>query len=45
MKKWITTLAVIGSVAVVGVIIHQIRQDLSEDAELWKSVTDTPALG
>ncbi len=44
MKKWITTLALVGTVVVVGLVVRQIVQDLSTDAELWKSVTDEPAL-
>ena len=44
MKKWITTLAVVGGLVAAGLVIRQIAQDLSENAELWKSVTDEPAL-
>ncbi|QWW19581.1 hypothetical protein I6B53_00045 [Schaalia sp. 19OD2882] len=44
MKKWVTTLALVGTAVAVGLVVRQIVQDLSTDAELWQSVTDTPAL-
>ncbi|MCD4550106.1 MULTISPECIES: DLW-39 family protein [unclassified Schaalia] len=44
MRKWITTLTVVSGVLVAGLVIRQIMQDLSDNANLWKSVTDEPAL-
>ena len=42
MKKWITTLVAVASAVVVGLVIRQVVQDLSDNADLWTSVTDNP---
>ena len=42
MKKWITTLVAVGSAVAVGLVIRQVVQDLSDNADLWTSVTDNP---
>jgi hypothetical protein len=43
VKKWITTLAAVGTAAAIGLVVRQIGQDLSTNAELWRSVTDDPS--
>ena len=40
MKKWATCLVAVGSAVVVGLVVRQIVYDLSDNAELWTSVTD-----
>ncbi|MDN6619863.1 MAG: DLW-39 family protein, partial [Corynebacterium variabile] len=40
MKKWIATLSAVGAAAAIGLVIRQIGEDLSTNAELWRSVTD-----
>lgn len=42
MKKWVGTTVLVVAVAAVGLAARQIVQDLSDNAELWKSVTDEP---
>ena len=42
MKKWITALSAVTVAVAVGVVIRQIFEDLSDNVELWKSVTDEP---
>ena len=44
MKKWITTLVVVGGLVAVGLVVRQIVEDLSDSVDLWQSVTDEPAL-
>ena len=39
MKKWVTC-CVVGSVVAVGIAVRQILVDLSDNADLWTSVTD-----
>ena len=41
MKKWVTCCVVVGSAVAVGLVVRQILVDLSDNANLWKSVTDT----
>ena len=40
MRKWVG--ATVVAAAAVGVAVRQVMQDLSDNAELWKSVTDEP---
>lgn len=40
MKKWVGTTVLVVALAAVGVAVRQVMQDLSDNAELWKSVTD-----
>ena len=40
MKKWVTCCVAVGSVVAVGIVVRQILVDLSDNADLWKSVTD-----
>ena len=40
MKKWATCLVAVGSAVAVGLVVRQIVHDLSDNAELWTSVTD-----
>lgn len=40
MNKWVFSALAIGTTVVTGLIIHQVVQDLSDCAKLWKSVTD-----
>lgn len=42
MKKWITALSAVAAAVAVGVVVRQILEDLSDNVELWKSVTDEP---
>lgn len=44
MKKLAKGLILVATVSAVGLVVRQIVQDLSEDARLWKSVTDEPVL-
>lgn len=41
MKKWFTCCVAVGSVVAVGIVVRQILVDLSDNADLWTSVTDT----
>ncbi|MGP1497174.1 DLW-39 family protein [Schaalia odontolytica] len=41
MKKWVTCCVAVGSVVAVGIVVRQILVDLSDNVDLWKSVTDT----
>ena len=41
MKKWVTCCVAVGSVVAVGIVVRQILIDLSDNVDLWKSVTDT----
>lgn len=43
MKKWITTLAAVGTAAAMGLVVRQVMEDLSTNADLWRSVTDDPS--
>jgi len=43
VKKWIATLAAVGTAAAIGLVIRQIGQDLDTNAALWRSVTDDPS--
>ena len=40
MKKFVKTLSLVACVAVVGHVVRQICQDLSDNEELWTSLTD-----
>ena len=40
MKKGIRVLSTLAAAVVIGVVVRQIFQDLSDNAELWESVTD-----
>ena len=40
MKKFVKTLSLVASVAAVGLVVRQICQDLSDNEELWTSLTD-----
>ncbi len=40
MKKWVTCCVAVGSVVAVGIVVRQILVDLSDNADLWMSVTD-----
>ena len=40
MKKLVTCCVAVGSVVAVGVVVRQILVDLSDNADLWMSVTD-----
>ena len=40
MKKWVTCCVAVGSVVAVGIVVRQILVDLSDNVDLWKSVTD-----
>ncbi|MBB6333573.1 DLW-39 family protein [Schaalia hyovaginalis] len=40
MKKWIGVLSTVAAAVAIGIVIRQISQDLSDNVELWKSVTD-----
>ena len=41
MKKWVTCCVAVGSVVAVGIVVRQILVDLSDNADLGTSVTDT----
>ncbi|MDC4232552.1 DLW-39 family protein [Actinomyces sp. B33] len=41
MKKWIAAVVAVGSAIGIGLIVRQIVEDLSDNAELWTSVTDS----
>jgi len=41
MKKWVTCCVAVGSVVAVGIVVRQVLVDLSDNVDLWKSVTDT----
>ena len=41
MKKLVTCCVAVGSVVAVGIVVRQILVDLSDNVDLWKSVTDT----
>lgn len=45
MKKWMTALVAVGAAVVAGFVIRQVMEDFSDNAELWRSVTDAPAEG
>ena len=40
MKKFVKTLSLVACVAAVGLVGRQICQDLSDNEELWTSLTD-----
>ena len=40
MKKLVTCCVAVGSVVAVGIVVRQILFDLSDNADLWTSVTD-----
>ena len=40
MRKWVTCCVAVGSVVAVGIVVRQILVDLSDNADLWMSVTD-----
>ncbi len=42
MKKWMTALGAVGLAVVVGLLVRRMAQDLSDNARLWRSVTDDP---
>ncbi len=42
MKKWIAALSAVAAAVAAGIVIRQIVEDLSDNVELWKSVTDEP---
>jgi len=41
VKKWVTCCVAVGSVVAVGIVVRQVLVDLSDNADLWTSVTDT----
>ena len=41
MKKWVTCCVAVGSVVAVGIVVRQVLVDLSDNADLWTSETDT----
>ena len=41
MKKWVTCCVAVGSVVAVCIVVRQVLVDLSDNADLWTSVTDT----
>ena len=41
MKKLVTCCVAVGSVVAVGIVVRQVLVDLSDNADLWTSVTDT----
>lgn len=41
MKKLVACCVTVGSVVAVGIVIRQVLLDLSDNADLWMSVTDT----
>lgn len=41
MKKWVTCCVAVGSAVAVGIVVRQVLVDLSDNADLWTSVTDT----
>ena len=41
MKKWVTCCVAVGSVVAVGIVVRQVLVDLSDNVDLWTSVTDT----
>ena len=41
MKKWVTCCVAVGSVVAVGIVVRQVLVDLSDNTDLWTSVTDT----
>ena len=43
MRKWMSTLVAVAVAAAAGLVIRQVAQDLSDNAHLWRSVTDDPA--
>lgn len=40
MKKWIRVLSTVAAAVAIGVVVRQVCQDLSDNAELWSSVTE-----
>ena len=40
MKKWVTCCVAVGFVVAVGIVVRQVLVDLSDNADLWTSVTD-----
>lgn len=40
MKKLFTCCVAVGSVVAVGIVVRQVLLDLSDNADLWMSVTD-----
>jgi hypothetical protein len=40
MKKLVTCCVAVGSVVAVGIVVRQVLLDLSDNADLWMSVTD-----
>lgn len=41
MKKMVACCVAVGSVVAVGIVVRQVLLDLSDNADLWMSVTDT----
>lgn len=41
-KKWIAALGTVGTALVAGLAVRQVVQDLSDNANLWRTVTDDP---
>lgn len=41
MKKLVTCCVAVGSVVAVGIVVRQILLDLSDNADLWMSVTES----
>ena len=41
MKKLVTCCVAVGSVVAIGIVVRQVLVDLSDNADLWTSVTDT----
>jgi len=42
MRKWMTALGAVGLSIVVGLLVRRTAQDLSDNAQLWRSITDDP---
>jgi hypothetical protein len=42
VNKWVTALAAVGAAVLAGLLVRQVAADLSDNAQLWRSVTDDP---
>ena len=42
MRTWIATVIAIAGALIAGLAIRQVVNDLSDNADLWQSVTDAP---
>ncbi len=43
MRKWMAGLGAVGMAVAVSLLIRRMAQDLSDNAQLWRSITDDPA--